>query len=167
MELPENRELHRIVSTAIIEKNGKFLITKRAPDKKVFPGRWTVPGGGLETDDYVNTPPTTKNNIWYFALENSLRREVTEEVGIEIGKVNYLLDLAFIRPDKMPVITLSFYAPYKSGEVKINSESVDYAWIDFEESKKYDLIDGIREEIEMVDKILKGEDPSTVKFNGK
>lgn len=160
----KNRELHRIVSTAIIHQNNKFLITRRALDKKVWPGRWTVPGGGLEIDDYVNTHPTTKNNIWYFALENSLRREIKEEVDIEIGKVNYLLDLAFIRPDNVPVITLSFYAPYKGGKVKLDKESIDFAWVSAREAKKYDLIEGILEEIQMVDKILQGKNPTAVKF---
>ena len=34
----------------------------------------------------------------------------------------------------------------------------------FEEAKNYDLIDGILEEIEMVDKILRGEDLATVHY---
>lgn len=160
----QNKELHRIVSTAIIHKDGRFLITRRSLDKKVWPGRWTVPGGALTVDDYINTPPTTKNNIWYFALENALRREIKEEVGLDIGKITYLLDLAFIRPDDIPVLTLSFYSPHQSGEVKLNHESIDYKWVSSEEAKNYDLIEGILEEIEMVDKILKGEDPSQVNF---
>ncbi len=109
-------------------------------------------------DDYINTPPTTQSNIWYFALENTLRREVREEVGLEIGKLTYLLDLAFIRPDNVPVITISFYAPWKEGKVKLDeSENIDYAWVSLEESKVYDLIDGIPVELEMVDEVLKGE----------
>ena len=55
----QNVELHRVVSTAIIHKDGKYLIVQRNPNKKVFPGRWTVPGGGLEVTDYINTPKTT------------------------------------------------------------------------------------------------------------
>ena len=57
---------------------------------------WTVPGGGMEVDDYIKTPKTN-SDCWYFALENTLKREVREEVGLEIKKANYLLDLAFIR----------------------------------------------------------------------
>jgi len=151
----KNRELHRIVSTAIIYKDKKFLITKRSRDKKIWPGRWTVPGGGLEIDDYINTKPTTKNNIWYFALANSLRREIKEEVGVGIGEIKYLLDLTFIRPDNIPVITLSFYAPWKRGKVRLNSESVDFAWIRVNEIDKYDLIEGIPQEIKMVARLIK------------
>jgi len=92
----QNIELHRICSTAIIHKDGKYLIVKRSPNKKVFPNRWTVPGGGLEVADYIDTPKTTPD-AWYYAIENSLKREVEEEVGLEVGKLNYLLDLVFIR----------------------------------------------------------------------
>ena len=163
----KNRELHRIVSTLIIYKGNKYLITKRSLDKKVWPGKWTVPGGGLEIDDYVNLKPTTKSKQWYFALANSLKREVKEEVGIKAGEIKYLLDLVFIRPDNIPVITLSFYAPWIKGKVKLDNESTDYAWITAKEVNNYDLIEGIDTEIKMVDKILNGKDPSKVKFTQK
>ena len=147
-------ELHRIAATVIIYRDGKFLITKRSMSRKVFPGKWVVPGGGLEVRDYINDVPT-HGLQWYGALEKTLRREVREEVNVEIGKVTYLLDLVFIRPDKIPVLTLSFYAPFLSGEVKINDESEDFAWIKASDVGKYDFIEGIDEEIEMVDSILK------------
>ncbi|KKS33401.1 MAG: NUDIX hydrolase [Parcubacteria group bacterium GW2011_GWC2_42_13] len=146
--------MHRITSTAIIYNNeGKFLITRRSLNKKNFPGKWTVPGGGLETDDYINTPKTTKDH-WYLAIENSLRREIKEEVNLEVGKIKYLLDIAFIMGDGTPAIILSFYCPYQSGEVKLDEDSIDFAWVSYEEAKKYDLVEGLLEEIEMVDKIL-------------
>ena len=160
----ENKELHRIVSTAIIHKNGKYLIIKRSPNKKVFPNKWTVPGGGLEIDDYIQTPPTTKEGSWYYAVETSLRREIKEEVNLEVGLVKYLLDLAFIGSDGTPVITLSFYASYKSGEVKLDNDAVEYIWVSYEEAKGYDLIDGILDEIRMVDEILKGKSEEKIKF---
>jgi len=165
MEL-QNIELHRVTSTAIIHKDGKYLILQRSLNKKVFPGRWTVPGGGLEADDYINTPKQTPD-AWYFPVIESLKREVKEETGLEVGKMEYLLDVAFIRPDNIPVITLSYYCDWKSGGVKLNEENIDFKWVASEEAKNYDLIGGIAEEIEMVDKILKGEDPSKVEFNHK
>ncbi len=159
-----DQEHHRIVLTAIIYKTeegqNKFLITKRSPEKKAFPGKWTVPGGGLETNDYVNAP-ANHDGVWYFAVENALKREVTEEVNVEIEKVKYLLDMTFIRPDGFPAIVLSFHGRYKSGEVKLDSDSIEYTWATYEQCKNYDLIGGILEEIELVDKILHGEDEET------
>ena len=161
-----NKELHRITATAIIARNGKYLIIQRSPKKIVFPNKWTVPGGGLETDDYTKTPKTTKE-CWYFAVENSLRREIKEETGLKVGRLKYLLDIAFIRPDKIPVVILSYYVPYKSGRVKLNEENIDYKWASLKELKNYDLIGGIYEEIEMVDKILKTGRADKVRYGKK
>lgn len=151
----KDRELHRITSTAIIHKDGKYLLVQRSLDKKVFPGKWTVPGGGLEVDDYIGLPASGAGQ-WYRAIEKSLTREVKEEVGLEIGKFNYLVDVAFIRPDGIPVIVLSFWADYNGGEVKLNDENIKYVWATLEEAKSYDFIEGIWEEIEMVDNIIGG-----------
>lgn len=153
----QNVELHRVTATAIIHKNGKYLIVRRSLNKKAFPGRWTVPGGGLEVSDYINTPKTT-SDAWYYAVENSLKKEIREEAGLEVKNIKYLLNLVFIRPDNVPVVTLSYYCDWKSGEVKLNEENIDYKWITSGEIKDYDLIEGIPEEIEMVDKILKKSD---------
>lgn len=158
-----NKELHRITSTAIIIKDGKYLITRRSLIKKSFPGMWTVPGGGLELDDYIDTPKTTSDH-WYFAVENSLRREIKEEVNLEVGKLKYLLNITFILPDRIPALILSYYCDYKSGEVRLNKESIDYAWVTLEEAKNYDLVPGLYEEIEMVDKILKSGSADRIEY---
>jgi len=160
----KDKELHRVVSTAIIQKDGKYLILRRSTSKKVFPGRWTVPGGGLIVDDYTNSPKTTAD-AWYFAVSNSLKREIKEETGLETNQLKYPLDLAFIRPDGVPVVTLSYYGDWKAGDVQLNEESIDYKWVTLDEAKGYDLIEGILEEIEMTDKILKGGDPSEIQYN--
>lgn len=160
----QNKELHRVVSTAIIHKDSKYLILRRSLQKGMFPGRWTLPGGGLIVDDYINIPRSTPD-AWYFAVSNSLRREVKEETGLGVGKLNYLLDIAFIRPDGTPVITLSYYSDWQDGEVKLNEENIDYKWVTVEEAKNYDLIEGLLEEMEMADKIIKGADIDKVEFH--
>jgi len=157
---PKYKDLHRICTTVIIyklEKSGfKYLITKRAPHKKVHANKWTVPGGGLETDDYINLPPSTKGAPqWYGALNNSTLREIKEEVNVKIGKPELLTDLTFIRPDGIPVIVFSYFAKFIFGQVKLDEDAVDFKWVTLKEAKKYDLIDGIWTEIHDVEKILK------------
>jgi 8-oxo-dGTP pyrophosphatase MutT (NUDIX family) len=153
----KDKELHRICTTTIIYKPGpKYLITKRSPHKKVHPNKWTVPGGGLSTDDYINTTPSTKGAPqWYGALIKSLHREVKEEVNLKINKPELLVDLTFVRPDGIPVIVFSYFAKYLSGNVKLDDDAVDFKWVTLKEARKYDLIDGIWEEIHDVEKILK------------
>jgi len=152
-----NKELHRIATTTLVYKpDSTYLITKRAMHKKVMPGKWTIPGGGLSMDDYINTPSSTEGaKQWYGALERSLRREIKEEVNLEIGKPELLVDLTFVRPDGIPVLVLSYFASYISGEVKLDEDATEFAWVNLEEAKKYDLIDGIWDEIRQVDEILR------------
>ena len=53
----------------LIDSQGRFLLTSR-PDDKVYAGYWEFPGGKLEAGETV---------------EQALRRELHEEIGITIG----------------------------------------------------------------------------------
>lgn len=152
----DRNKAHYVVVTGIIIKDSKFLITKRSPNEKAFPNLWTVPGGKLELRDYINRPKDT-NSHWYNIFENLLRREVKEETGLDIKNIKYLTSLTYIRPDEIPTIIVSLFADYHNGEVKLCPSLTEYAWVTLEEAKNYDLIEGIYEELEMLDKYLKGE----------
>ena len=56
----------------LIDADGRFLLTSR-PDGKVYAGYWEFPGGKLEAGETV---------------EQALRRELIEELGITIGAVH-------------------------------------------------------------------------------
>ncbi len=155
-DIVTDKELHRIAITCIIYNDeGKYLVTRRSLEKKAFPGMWTVPGGGLNTDDYTSRPKTPGTEQWYGAVEVALLREVAEEVNVTIEKPTYLLDLTFIRPDNVPVLVLSYYAHYVSGEVKMDADTIDYKWVTSEEAKSLDLIPGIHDELVQIDGLLK------------
>lgn len=152
--------LHFVTATAIIAKkegNGptKFLILKRAPTEKAFPNKWTVPGGKLVRTDYENWPSKADYPQHYNILDWLVRKEVREEASLEIGDLHYLTDLVFVRPDGNAVVTISYWAYYKSGEVKLNHEMTEFAWITAGEAKNYNFIKGIDEEIETVDTIIR------------
>jgi 8-oxo-dGTP pyrophosphatase MutT (NUDIX family) len=153
----EKNLTHYVVVTGIlINKEGKFLITKRAEWEKAFPGRWTVPGGKLEVLDYVLREKDTPYH-WYNIMENLLKREVMEEVGIELKGIDYVTSMVYIRPDKVPCLIISLYAECIYEEVKLCNALTDYAWVDLEEAKNYDLIEGIYDELIILSKKLKGE----------
>lgn len=152
----DNQYLHEVAITAIIIKDNKFLIIKRSPNKRRFPNKWTVPGGKLETQDYLNLPKDTEF-YWYNILEKVLRREVKEEVGLEIKNIEYVTSLATVHADSNPSLVISCVADYQSGNVLLQIEETDdFAWVSLEESKKYDLLDGIYDELVMVDNKLHG-----------
>ena len=146
---------HYIVVTGILVKDGKYLIAKRADWEKAFPGRWTVPGGKLEVLDYVLREKDTPHH-WYNIFEDLLRRETEEEVGLEIENFGYVTSLVYLRDDGIPCIIVSLYANAKSDKVRLCNALTEYAWVTLEEAKNYDLIEGIYEELEILDKKLKG-----------
>ena len=55
----------------LVDRDGRFLLTSR-PEGKVYAGYWEFPGGKLEAGETV---------------EAALRRELHEEIGIEIGAI--------------------------------------------------------------------------------
>jgi 8-oxo-dGTP pyrophosphatase MutT (NUDIX family) len=148
---------HYIVVTGILmNKEGKFLIVKRAGWEKAFPNRWTVPGGKLEVLDYVLREKDTPHH-WYNIFEDLLKREVMEEVKLSIENIDYVTSMVYIRPDKVPCLIVSLFADAKSEEVSLCNALTDFAWVSLEESKNYDLIEGIYDELIMLDRKLKGE----------
>lgn len=151
-------KLHIVAVTAIVVRDdGRMLVMKRSDREVVFPSKWTVPGGKFTKEDYASKPPTTASyQGWYGVTIPAVQREVLEEANIQIDDVRYLTDYAFIRPDGISVLGLSFWARYKSGEVKPGADLVDFAWVTAEEAKGYDLIEGIGDELFEVARILKG-----------
>lgn len=151
--------------TAIVHKNGKYLITKRAMAKERFPGKWTLPGGHLEPSDY-NIYPKDTEECWYNVLEKALAREVKEEVGLEVKNVRYLTSLVIDIPVEGTVpLIISCLADYKSGEVKLQEgEADEAAWVTTAEAEKYNLIGGILEEFVLADKLRVGEKTQWQRF---
>jgi NADH pyrophosphatase NudC (nudix superfamily) len=85
---------------------------------------------------------------WEGLVEESLMREAKEESGLETTDPKYLRSVVFVRPDNVPVVLIIFGLKFKSGKVKIPPDFEDFAWVDEREAKKkYDLIEGIAEEV--------------------
>lgn len=145
---------HYIAVTGILFKENKYLIVKRADFEKAFPNKWTVPGGKLEVLDYALRERDTKFH-WYNVLENNLRKEVMEEVGIEIKNIGYITSMVYVRDDFIPCLVISFFAEPVDNNIILCKALTEYKWINLEEAKDYDLIEGIYEELKILDEFLK------------
>jgi 8-oxo-dGTP diphosphatase len=64
-----NRKVVEVAVGILIRPDGRFLLTSRPPGK-VYEGYWEFPGGKLEAGERV---------------EEALRRELQEEIGLTIG----------------------------------------------------------------------------------
>ena len=69
MSAPPERTPVDVAVGVLIDADGRFLLTSR-PEGKVYAGYWEFPGGKLEAGETV---------------EQALRRELHEELGITIG----------------------------------------------------------------------------------
>jgi 8-oxo-dGTP diphosphatase len=67
-----DRAIVDVAVGVLIRPDGDFLLTSR-PQGKVYAGYWEFPGGKLEAGETV---------------EQALRRELVEEIGITIVKVH-------------------------------------------------------------------------------
>ena len=142
------------------KEDGRCLILKRDMREKVHPGKYGVPGGKLEWNELDIANPTRMNGEVYDfenAVEKLLIREAAEEAGIKIGEeLHYINSVAFVRPDGIPVVLVKFAAEYTGGEVKPEVGGfTDYAWVNEEEVKEYDCIEGVCEEVAKTIKIFK------------
>jgi len=153
----DKNQVHYVTATVIVvDKRGRFLIARRSENEKAFPGLWTVPGGKLEVLDYALRKKDTSVH-WYNVLEDLAKREVLEEVGLEIKNIEYVTSLVYVRSDNIPSLIISLWAE-PAGErqdIKLDKSLTDYKWVTLEEAKNYELIDGIYEELEILDKKLK------------
>lgn len=154
-------KLFYFVANVVVYRDSdkKCLILKRHEREKAHPNKYAVPGGKLEwTNMPIDKPTRMNGDVIDFenAVENLLKREVKEEAGIEIeDKLQYINSVAFIRPDGIPVILVKFSAKYKSGDVKLEESGfTDYAWVNAEEVKSYDCIEGIKEEVDKTIKLF-------------
>ena len=150
----DTNQVHYVVVTGILVREGKYLIAKRADWEKVFPGKWTVPGGKMMVLDYALKKKDTSQH-WYAVLEEVLRREIREEANLEVSNIGYVTSMVYIRPDEIPCLIVSLFADASEGEVHLCPALTEYTWVSLEEAKEYDLIEGITDELVMLDTFLK------------
>lgn len=150
----DKNQVHYIAATGILIHEGKYLIAKRAEWEKAFPGKWTFPGGKLNVLDYALKRKDT-NEHWYNILENLLKREIKEEVGLDIQNIGYVTSMVYVRQDDIPCLIISLFAEPLNVEIKLCNALTEYAWVDIIEAKNYDLIEGIYDELLILDNFLK------------
>jgi 8-oxo-dGTP diphosphatase len=118
------------VVAAVIERDGRFLITQRLP-RATFPYHWEFPGGKVEPGEDDAT---------------ALRRELTEELGVTVEVCGLLAAKVHEYPD----ITIDFRV-YKCLMIADSIECLlcnDFRWVTMEELPGYQFppadVDAIR-----------------------
>lgn len=131
---------HLVLVNALVEKDGKILISQRSFEETHQPGSWTIPGGKVER---------TGGEIWNI-IEKTLKTEVMEETGVEVADdVCLLTNNTFIRSTGQHVIALIFLCHWKSGIAKPLEDTIDVKWINENELKDMEFAPNVKKYIEI------------------
>jgi 8-oxo-dGTP diphosphatase len=100
-----------IAAGALVNARGEVLVCQRPPHK-LYPGEWEFPGGKVEAGEHV---------------EDALRRELREELGIEVTAARPLVRLRFSYPE-LSVELDTWLVTAWSGE-PVSTEHPATAWV--------------------------------------
>ena len=110
------------VVAALIKKDDKILIAKRATGDENVYGKWEFPGGKLEPEE---------------TEEMAIEREIKEEFDMTIKAKNFIINNICEYPTR--TIDLRLYeCEYVSGDFKLH-DHLEYAWIEMDKLLDYDL----------------------------
>jgi len=131
---------------AVIIEQDRILLVKRAnePNK----GKWSVPGGLVRTGE---------------SLIDALKREIREEVGVEIE----VDDVACVGEEifrngevRFHYVIIDFFARIIEGCVRPGSDAQEIKWVPINEVDKIETVDFVKE---LVSSISKGRERIFIK----
>ncbi|HET9648804.1 MAG TPA: isopentenyl-diphosphate Delta-isomerase [Microlunatus sp.] len=120
-----NTPLHLAFSVHIFDPAGRVLLTRRALDKRTWPGVWTNSCCGHPG---VGEP-----------MADAVRRRVRYELGLELGDLRSALpDYAYMATDASGVVENEICPVFAANTVHPNPEPhpnaeevMDYAWVEW------------------------------------
>ena len=135
LETPKSKEAvgYIEVAVAIIERGGKFFVAQLAP-KKPYAGKWEFPGGKIRENKEEKRMETP---------EKAMRREIMEELGVEVDIVSALptIDHDDHRPDGKLFRLHGFICKIGQGPLKMDQEHIRHHWATPDELKELDLLE--------------------------
>jgi len=95
----------------IKDQAGKVLVLKRSEEDQWMPGKWSLPGGGRNSEE---------------SLVEAAVREIKEETNLDILPQ----DLQFLEQISKKQNHAFFLAQKHIGLIKLDSENTEYTWVD-------------------------------------
>lgn len=118
-------KIQKITAVIFLHKDGKLFLCKRSNSKTLFPGQFEVPGGHIEFGE---------------TLEEGLKREIREELGIEINLGEIFNAFAYLSYNNTAhSVEADYLATMKAPnqEIKLNPEDhTEYKWVTQKEAQE-------------------------------
>ena len=119
------------VSGAVFDLQGRILLVCRA--NPPAQGKWSLPGGVVQLGE---------------TLEGALKREISEECGLEIQVGPIVCASSRIIHDeenriRYHYVLLDYLCRSDSGEVTVGSDASEARWIYVDDVEDYDLTEGL------------------------
>lgn len=123
-----------VLATAafIMDAQGRILIVKKSHREQIDPGLWVVPGGKVLPDEPILT---------------SLKREIKEEVGLDIDSYQWIGEDVFISHERYFhaqhfLCTVRALAP-----ITLEEKLEEYAWVTPSTVKDYHFAENLKKRI--------------------
>ena len=115
----ETSSLH--VAVGVIERNGKILLSRRAPDVHQG-GKWEFPGGKVEPGETVS---------------DALARELQEELGITPTQTTPLIQIPFSYPERRVFLDVWKVTGFRGEPAGLEGQNI--AWTDLDHLGDFDF----------------------------
>ena len=146
IEKTDISKLHSVIVNAVVEKDGKILVSQRSFEEAHEPGKWTIPGGKIDK---------TEGDVFNI-VEKTCGREVEEETGVEIKEdIQLITNNTFIRSNGQHVIALVCLCHWRSGEAQALEDTIGIKWISEDEIDSLDFAPNVKGYIQKGFEILK------------
>lgn len=133
-------KIYSVLVNAVIEKDGKILLSQRSLEEAHEPGKWTIPGGKVENHDH-------EDEIFNI-IQETLVKESMEEVGVEVhDDVRLIENNIFRRNNGQMVLALVFLCKWKSGEPAPLEDTINVSWASEHELDNYQFPPNVKEYI--------------------
>ena len=111
-----------VVVPVFVDAEERVLLCRMSEHRGVFPGQWALPGGGIEPGERI---------------DEALRREVREELGLEVASASPLLfkDAVLEKThedgsrEPLHMVFLIYRCTAASGEIRLNEEFSEHRWM--------------------------------------
>lgn len=109
------------VAVGVVIRQQRFFVCRRLSHQHQG-GKWEFPGGKIDQGETV---------------EEALRRELKEEIGIDVQSTQTLMDITFSYPDKTVMLHVSIVSDFTGKEY--GAEGQENKWVSFAELTQLDF----------------------------